>query len=158
MRTKPRNEIKVVGQIEKKQIETYFPRVPEIRIWSDRKKKVLVPLFSSYIFVYADEEDRQRAIRETVGAMGYVMYRKRPAIVSEREIESIKISLIEPERVKVEQTKITEGDIVEIKNGPFKGLVGFILQVRGNYKILVNIVEIGFSLSIELLPSEVKII
>ena len=156
MRTKPRNEMKVVGQVEKKGVEVYFPRVPEIRIWSDRKKKVLVPLFSSYVFVYADAEERGRAIRETIGAVNYIMYKKRPAIVKEQEIENIKISLIVPERVKIEKTKIGEGDFVQIKSGPFKGLTGNIVQVRGNYKILVNIEEIGYSLSVEVLPSEVQ--
>lgn len=158
MRTKPRNEFKVYDQIIRKEIEVYLPKIEKLRIWSDRKKKILVPLFPSYIFVYGDNTERLKAISNTTGAMGYLMYRKRPAKVTEKEIDNIKISLIEPERIKVEEIRITKGDLVEITYGPFTGLTGIIIEIRGSYKLVVNITELSASLNIELNASEVKLL
>lgn len=158
LRTKPRNEFKVHDQIIKREIEVYLPKVEKLRIWSDRKKKIFVPLFPSYVFIYGNNAERLRAISNTTGAMGYLMYRKRPAIVTEKEIESIKISLIEPERIKVDKIQITEGDLVEITYGPFTGLTGIIIEIRGSYKLVVNITELSASLNIELNASEVKLL
>lgn len=158
LRTKPRNEKKVYQQIISKDVEVFLPLMPTIRIWSDRKKKILVPLFPSYLFIYGDETDRLRAIQGTIGAIGYLMYRKRPAIVTEREIENIKISLREPERIKVDKLTITEGSLVEITAGPFRGMTGIVVEIRGSYRLVVNIVELNASLNIELTYSEVKLL
>lgn len=158
MRTKPRNEFKVYDQIIGKEIEIFLPKVEKIRIWSDRRKKIFVPLFPSYVFIYGNNEERIKAISNTTGAMGYLMYRKRPAVITEKEIENIKISLIEPERVKIDTIQITEGDVVEITYGPFIGLTGIIMEIRGSYKLVVNITELSASLNIELNASEVKLI
>jgi transcription antitermination factor NusG len=158
MRTKPRNEFKVFEQIVRKDIDVFLPKVEKIRIWSDRKKKIFVPLFPSYLFIYGDNNERLKAISGTIGAMGYLMYRKRPAVITEKEIENIKISLIEPDRIKVEEIQITEGDMVEITYGPFIGLTGIITEIRGSYKLVVNITELSASLNIELNASEVKLL
>lgn len=158
MRTKPRNEFKVYDQIKSKEIEAYLPKIERLRIWSDRKKKIFVPLFPSYLFIYGNNDERLKAISNTIGAMGYLMYRKRPAVITEKEIENIKISLIEPERIKVEEIQITKGDLVEITFGPFTGMTGIIIEIRGSYKLVVNITELSASLNIELNASEVKLL
>jgi len=158
LRTKPRNEFKVYDQIIQKQIEVFLPSVDTLRIWSDRRKKISVPLFPSYIFIYGDESERRNAISETIGAMGYLMYRRRPAIITQNEINNIKISLMEPERVRIEEIQITKGDLVEVSHGPFKGMTGIISELRGTYKLVVNITELSASLNIELNASEIKLL
>ncbi len=145
-------------QIITREIEVFLPLVPTIRMWSDRRKKIFVPLFPSYLFIYGDENERLKAIRGTIGALGYLMYRKRPAIVTEREIENIKISLKEPERIKVDKLIITEGALVEITSGPFRGMTGIVIEVRGSYRLVVNIIELNASLNIELTSSEIKLL
>ena len=53
--TNPKAEKKVAEQLNKIGIETYCPLVTKIQQWSDRKKKIEVPLFSSYVFVNIEE-------------------------------------------------------------------------------------------------------
>ena len=50
VRSKPRAEKVAFEQLVKKSIETYLPLVKKRRKWSDRKKWVELPLFSSYLF------------------------------------------------------------------------------------------------------------
>lgn len=156
--TKPRNEKKVFEQIINKDIEAFLPLILTIRYWSDRKKKLLVPLFPGYVFVNTDEEGRKKAISNTYGAMRYVMYQKRPAIISDGEIKNIKLSLQAPEKIKVEEKKIIEGDLVEITGGIFRGLTGYIKEIWGHYKLIVNIMELNSTFSVQLSSSEVKLI
>jgi transcription antitermination factor NusG len=156
VQTRPLFEKKVLKQIEDKRIEVFLPEIETIRFWSDRKKRVHKPLFSGYLFVHADPDERLNAIANTVGALRYVMYQKRPAIVSEREIESIKISLNLSERINVENKTFQKGDEVIITNGPLSGLQGIVTETRGHYKLLVNITELSASLSIELFADEIN--
>lgn len=158
IQTKPKNEKKVFIQIVQKGIEAFLPLVESIRYWSDRRKKLQVPLFPGYVFVHGDENERIRAISGTFGALRYIMFQKRPAVVSEQEMQNIKISLQAPERIRVEKINIVEGDLVEITGGLFKGLTGFITQIRGNYKVVVNIRELGASFSVQLNNSEIKLL
>jgi transcription antitermination factor NusG len=156
--TKPKCEKKVCEQVERKGIETYLPLIDTIRYWSDRKKKVKVPLFPGYVLIYGDDKERYEAISDTAGALRYVMYRKRPAVVSDDEIKNIRISMQIPEKVRIEQKNLVLGDFVEITHGVFRGLKGFITQTRGNYKLIVNITELETSFSIQLSNAEVNLI
>jgi transcription antitermination factor NusG len=156
--TKPRNEKKVFEQLIKKEIEVFLPLIQTVRYWSDRKKKLMVPLFPGYIFVNTNEKDRIKAISNTYGALRYVLFQKRPAIVSNKEIINIKLSLQVPEKIKIEEKHIMEGDLVEITGGIFKGLSGYIKEVRGHYKIIVNILELNSIFSVQLSSSEVKLL
>ncbi len=158
LQAKPLKEKKVFEQIHKKNIEVYLPTVETIRYWSDRKKKINVPLFPGYLFVFADKHERYDAISNTIGALRYLMYQRRFAVVKEEEINNIRISLVKPERVKIEDICLLEGDYVEITGGIFKGLKGVIVQFRGNYKLMVSITEINTTFSVELSNSEVKLI
>jgi transcriptional antiterminator RfaH len=156
--TKPRNENKVFEQIISKDIEVFLPLIQTIRYWSDRKKKLMVPLFPGYIFVNTDEDERTKAISNTYGALRYVMYQKRPAVVSEKEITNIKLSLQAPEKIRIEEKSIMEGDLVEITGGIFRGLTGYIKEIRGHYKLIVNIIELNSTFSVQLNSSEIKLL
>ena len=53
--TKPRFEKKVEEGLLSLGIEVYCPTRKEIRIWSDRKKRVDVPVLPSMVLVKLDE-------------------------------------------------------------------------------------------------------
>lgn len=156
--TRPKNEKKVYEQINGKGIEAYLPLIETIRYWSDRKKKLMVPLFPGYVFVHGEESERVSAISETYGAIRYVMFQRRFAVITDEEISNIMISLKAPDRVRIEDTMIMVGDLVEITYGIFKGLKGFITQIRGNYKLIVSITELNTTFSVQLSNAEVKLL
>jgi transcription antitermination factor NusG len=158
IQTRPKNEQKVFEQIGRKEIEVFLPMIQTVRYWSDRKKKLMVPLFPGYVFVNTDKKDRIKAISNTYGALRYVMYQKRPAVISGDEINNIKISLQAPEKIRIEEKSLTEGDLVEITGGVFSGLTGYIKEIRGNYKLIVNIVELNSTFSVQLNSSEIKLL
>ncbi len=158
LQTKPRNEKIVLKQVQQKGIEIFVPFIEKIRIWSDRKKKIDVPLFSGYVFIYGSEAERVRAITNTSGAVRYIYFEKRPATVSDREIELIKQTLIEPEKISIEDKKIKKGDQIMVSFGIFKGMKGYVNEFRGNYKLTVNLEELSYSFSIILNSNEITLI
>lgn len=158
LQTKPRSEIVVSKQLENKEIEYFLPLIEKVRIWSDRKKKIKVPLFSGYVFVHATEKERIHAISETFGAVKYIFYENRPAVISDREIEIIKTAVSDPEKISIEDKKIKKGDMIYVTHGIFKGMKGIVNEFRGNYKLTVNLEEISFSFSIILNSNEVSLL
>ena len=52
--TKPKWEKKVAERLNEIGITAYCPFITKVSQWSDRKKKIEVPLFNSYIFVKID--------------------------------------------------------------------------------------------------------
>src|ERR1700730_11997668 len=61
-----RNEKAISERLQEQGLTTFLPLVTEVRRWSDRKKKVELPLFSCYVFVKlvaANNEERMRVYR-----------------------------------------------------------------------------------------------
>ena len=62
-----RYEKKVHQLLQEKGIESSLPLIKTVRIWSDRKKKVEVPLFKGYVFVYIDiQKDGKKYCRKVI--------------------------------------------------------------------------------------------
>jgi transcription antitermination factor NusG len=138
--TKSRNEIKVAENLEKAGIIVYCPLIVQVKQWSDRKKKIAIPLFNSYIFVYLEESNRDSVFKVT-GVVRYLFWLGKPAIVRDDEILALQESLkgiIE----SVEITGLQAGDFIAIPKGPFQGKEGIVKQVKKN-KIQVILKELG---------------
>ncbi|MFY0650402.1 MAG: UpxY family transcription antiterminator [Cyclobacteriaceae bacterium] len=130
--TKPRNEKKVTERLSKKGFEIYCPLVKTLRQWSDRKKKVEVPLFSSYVFIRVDEKERPLALHDP-GVMNYVFWLGKPAVVRDSEIDAFRQIVENGEEVVVESSRLEKGSKVEIEEGPFKGMTGIVDKLNPQY-------------------------
>jgi len=124
-------------------IEVYCPLQTTMRQWSDRKKKVKVPIFPSYIFVYVNEQERLSVIQDT-GVSRFVFWLGKPAVVREDEMSVLK-SFIEINRKESISLKLQEGRTVKINSGPFKNHEGVVLQAMSNSPRIV-LKEFGVTL------------
>lgn len=128
--TKPKSERKVAEKLQQKGIEVCCPVRVEMRQWSDRKKKVEVPLLPSMILVKLDDKQRS-VVFETFGAVRYLFWLGQPAIVSEAEIDAlIDIKTNNLTVLNVEQLKV--GNEIEVEGLGFKHEKGTIKYVSGN--------------------------
>lgn len=139
--TRPRAEKQVNERLIEESFETFLPLQKVIRQWSDRKKKVEIPLFSSYIFIYAREREREK-ILNVFGVVRFIFYLGKPAVVREIEIENIKEFL---HRTKGSEIKFERNKMVEITEGPFKGRSGIIEQI-GKNTLKISIEQLGVCL------------
>ncbi len=140
--TAPRAEKKVYQRFLEDEIECYFPTYVTVRQWSDRKKNVEVPLFSSYIFVKISEFEMSKVLK-VAGVVRFVYYLKRPATVREIEIERIRTFLRKTEGYRI---TVTKGDEVQIASGVMQGVDGVVMRVSKN-KVVIRIEQLGISVT-----------
>ena len=139
VKTNSRAEKKVFERLESLGLEVYLPLVTTIKQWSDRRKKVEVPLISSTLFLYCRESDL-KILYNVVGFHTLLYYLGKPAKVRDYEIQNLRILLQENlEFEKEEFVNIQEGDKVEVIRGPFQGLIATSLEVSRTHKLIVEI-------------------
>lgn len=151
--TKPRWEKKVDVSFQKKGIECWCPLQRKERQWSDRKKVVEEPLFKSYVFVHITATERSKVLM-TDGALNFVYYLGKPAVIRDEEVDLIKkyldekgarISVISADGYK-EETRI------RVNHGVFLGNEGTVMR-GGKKKVYVKLESLGQIMVVEF-PAE----
>ncbi len=142
--TKPRWEKKVAGLLEKKQLEHYCPLNKVVRQWHDRKKTLLEPLFTSYVFVRTTPKQHSY-IKAIPGIVNFIHWLGKPAVVRDEEIQSVKDFLGEHNSVAVEKISVNLHDTVRIVRGPFMHQEGKIIQVTNN-TVKIELPSMGYAL------------
>lgn len=134
--TKPKWEKKVAEQLTKIGIECYCPLITQVRQWSDRKKKVIMPLFNSYVFVQLTESDRN-VVFHSAGAVRYLFWLGKPAIVRDEEIGTIKKWLETPDAYDISIDSVQIGDKITLESGPFSTQAAIVQEVSKTHYVLV---------------------
>lgn len=127
--TRPRWEKKVNQLLKEKGLESYCPLNKVRRKWSDRVKIVEEPLFKSYVFVKVNEQDRS-TVRMTNGAINFVYWEGKPAVIKEKEITAIKRFLDEYENVEARAVELKVNQRVRVTNGTLMDNEGKVLDLR----------------------------
>ncbi|MGK7390840.1 MAG: transcription termination/antitermination protein NusG [Candidatus Cyclobacteriaceae bacterium M2_1C_046] len=136
--TKARWEKKTKQNLEKFGFEVLLPTIKVMRQWSDRKKKLEVPLFNSYIFV-KEEEHRIVDIMNIPGVSWNIRQEGKPAYLRDEELKMIKRLTDSGYAVEAEgYDELEKGDEVEIIDGPLKGFKGIIdNSVEKNFRVII---------------------
>jgi transcription antitermination factor NusG len=125
--TKSRQEKKVKDLLLKNGYEVFLPTHKVMRQWSDRKKKVEVPLFSSYIFV-KDLDHKIADILKTPGVAWNIRHNGKPAVLRQEEFELIQRFLATGYFLEAsgEVDSFQIGDRARIVDGPLAGITGIL--------------------------------
>ncbi|PHQ28295.1 UpxY family transcription antiterminator [Leeuwenhoekiella nanhaiensis] len=138
---KSQTEKKTATALERMGLEVFCPTKTEVRQWSDRKKKVKVPLFKSYVFVRLSEEERQQVF-VVHSVVRYLFWLGKPAVVRDEELETVKKWLADELVEEVQVRQFSPGDRVEIKGGVFKGQSAVVDQT-GSRKVRLILKHLG---------------
>ena len=138
---KSQTEKKTATALERMGIEVYCPTKTEVRQWSDRKKKVKVPLFKSYVFVRLEEGERQQVFA-VPGVVRYLFWLGKPAVVRDEELETVRTWLADEQVADVEVRQFNPGDRVQIKSGVFRGQEAVVDQL-GSRKVRLILKHLG---------------
>jgi len=134
--TKPKWEKKVAEKLQQIGIDCYCPLVTQVKQWSDRKKKVEVPLFNSYVFVQLSEKDRN-SVFQIAGIVRYLFWLGKPAIVRDEEIDIIKKNLKASNVSEISVTPMQVGDRIKLDSGAFSNQDAIVQEVSNTHYILV---------------------
>ena len=86
-------------------------------------------LFKSYVFVKVNDDDRT-AVRMTNGAINFVYWDGKPAVIKEKEIIVIKRFLNEYENVEAMPIDLKVNQRVRVTNGTLMDQEGKVLDIR----------------------------
>ena len=141
--TQPRAEKKVNERIQALVHTCYLPLHKTPRVWSDRIKIIDKPLFSSYIFVRCREHELYPLLQVS-GVVRIVYYCGKPAVISPKEIASIKTFL-----EKAANRELCVGDEVEILSGSLKHVCGKVRDINKKF-LSLTIKQIGITVMVNL--------
>ena len=136
--------------------DAIVPKEKQVQIKNGKRKIINAIIFQGYVLVEMKLTDETwYIVRNTPGVTGFVGSGTSPTPVSEAEITKIK------KRMNVEDTKhqidFTEGEVVNIIDGPFKGFDGTVSEIdsaKGTLKIMVSM--FGRDTPVELDALQVK--
>jgi len=154
--TRPRWEKKVAEIFSRHKIENYCPLNRVVRQWSDRKKVIYEPLFTSYVFVKVTDKDHLH-LRKTAGVINLVYWLNKPAVIPEHEIDAIKRFLSEYMNVELQKKPINVNDTVRVVDGPLMLREGQVLYVK-NKTVKVALPSLGYMMNAEIETANVEII
>ncbi len=142
--TKSRQEKKVNELLLKKKFEPFLPMQQVMRQWSDRKKKVTVPLFNSYIFVLV-EEHRISEVLQVAGIAWNIRHNDKPAVLHQSELDTIQRFIETGWLIEAgaDFSQVEVGDMVKVLDGPLKGAIGRLTSVHNRHQFSVVLESIG---------------
>lgn len=154
---KSRCEKKVAKTLDEIGIESFLPLIIRVKQWSDRKKKVEEPLFRSYIFVHISK-DEYYTVLHCDGVVKYITFGGKAATIPENQILAIKEYINDEDINDIEYDDFKEGQLVRIKAGQMRGLVGRFIEIRGKHRLIINIEVVGKSIPININRSNIEVI
>ena len=153
--TKPRWEKKVYRLLTEKGVESYCPLNKVQRKWSDRTKIIEEPLFKSYVFVRVTEEEKQM-VRMINGVVNFVYWLGKPAIIKDKEVETIRLFLRDYSEINVGRIDLKHKDKVRIRSGVFMDHNGEVVDIKSNY-VVVIIECLGVYLKARVNPADLEL-
>jgi transcription antitermination factor NusG len=157
MYTRSRCEKKVAALLTKRGIENYCPLNRIMKQWADRKKMIYEPMFTSYVFVHALENEVFSIKQITSDIVNFVYWLGKPAVIKEEEIENIKKFLSEHTDVQLEKQHLQIDDKVRIISGPLINVEGNITSIANN-KVKLSLPSLGYLMIAEVKSSNVELI
>lgn len=136
--TNPRAEKLVHERLQVVGIESFLPLQKTYRKWSDRKKMVLKPLLSSYVFVNVTPKQFPKVFM-TNGIVKFVSFEGQPVAIPQKQIDNLKLLVNSDAEIEVTTEQFAKGDQVEVMNGSLVGLTGELIKVGGKNRVIIRI-------------------
>jgi transcription antitermination factor NusG len=157
VQTRARNEKAISERLQEQGLTTFLPLVTEIRKWSDRKKKVELPLFSCYVFVKlepSNNDDRMRVYR-TNGVFRIVSMRGEAIPIPDEQIDALR-TVVTQQVPWSAHPFLKIGQRVRIRGGSLEGVEGVLLSQSEGRTLIISVDAIQRSLAVRVEGYEVE--
>jgi transcription antitermination factor NusG len=150
LHTRARHEKAVERRLSDQGMETFLPTTIQVHRWSDRKKKVEVPVFSCYVFVRCSlsAEDRTRVYR-VESVHGFVGVRGASLPIPDDQIKSIQRVLTQSAPWR-SYPFLKVGQRVRIRGGAMDGVEGVFLSENGDHSLIISLDAIQRSMAVRI--------
>ncbi|MDP1623911.1 MAG: UpxY family transcription antiterminator [Bacteroidales bacterium] len=155
--TRSRSEKKVMENLTAKGIEAYVPLRKVMRQWSDRKRMVEEPIIRSYCFVKVSNIEYYEVLN-TPGAVRYIWFSGKPAVIPDRQIETLKAITGSDVEVECLPDTFQPGIRVRVNAGPLIGLSGELVNISNKKKVIIRIDHLNQVITLSISPMLIEIV
>jgi len=135
VRTKPRREAYAQGQLARRGVETFLPRILEMT--RSGAEPVAGPLFPGYLFARVRLASQYTRVLWSPGVRGFVAFGDVPCPVDDEVVDFIQ-RRCGAEGIVRAAAAFQDGDVVRVRRGPLGGLLGVVQgQVSGQCRVRV---------------------
>ena len=150
VQTRPRHEKKVSAELQEKGVSAFLPLVLATRQWSDRRRKVEMPLFPHYVFVrIAQTVENRVSVLQTNGVTNFVGTRGIGIPIPDDQIERVQAVVAQGLPV-VPHEFLNVGKRIRIRGGALDGIQGIITAMSGDQTLVLSVDLIQRSLAIRI--------
>ncbi|MCE1273569.1 MAG: UpxY family transcription antiterminator [Chlorobiaceae bacterium] len=132
-----RQEKAVFRQLQENEVNSFLPLIETVRKWSDRKKKVLEPLFRGYVFVRINHHKEHVKVLDVDGVVRFIGIGRHPSVIAERDIDWLRRLVREPDAINRTVMSIPPGKKVKVLAGPFKDFEGVVVKEGRDERLVV---------------------
>lgn len=145
--SKPQHERAVHDALLQKNMDSFLPTYWAARRWSDRVKRLHVPLFAGYVFCRFEYAKRVPVLR-TPGVRSIVCFGSEIVSIPDGDIDRIKLMVasgccLEP------WPFLNAGQRVRVHDGPLIGLEGLLTEFRGTCRVVVSLELLQRSVAVQ---------
>lgn len=144
--TKARAEKKFAAEMLRRGVSYFLPMVERTAVWGGRKRKVLTPIFSSYVFFSGGETIRYEALLTDKLCQVIPVTDVRQLVTEldaiHRAIDSKHDFLFYPHAVIGKTCRITRG--------PLRGIIGTVIQNDDVTRIVLQVSMLGQGAALEI--------
>ncbi len=140
-----RKEKDFMRKLNASKVAFYCPIIAKTyRSTQGRTRTSYLPLFTNYVFLFGNEEQRQIALKTNCISQCLQIPQHTELVKDLRQIET----LINTKETITVESQLQPGEAVRIKTGPFAGIEGTIFQRRSQarFMVTVNYLQQGASL------------
>ncbi len=144
--TKSRQEKALARHLVAHEVPFYLPLIPKDNIIRAKRVRSHIPLFSGYIFLFANESERVTTL--TTNRVSSIL----PVLDQDRlrmDLSNVQL-LIERDAPLSVERRLDAGDRVRIRTGSLAGLEGSVVKRHGRTRLLVAVTYLQQGVSIEI--------
>ena len=156
LRTRSRHEKTACGLLDAKGVTAFLPTSVRLHRWSDRCKRVELPLFPGYLFVrIKPEADARLRVLQTPGIVDFVGVKGHALPVPAKQIEDLQAALAHNVPCQ-SYPYLRLGQRVRIRGGCLDGVEGIFEGTGGNRTLVISVDAVQRSVALHINGYEVE--
>src|SRR5215475_1908020 len=154
--SKPHKEEQAQLHLRMKGLDVFFPRLDLVRVAEMRKR--IIPLFPNYLVVRIHLTTEFHYVSWSPGVKRIVSFGERPIPLDEKVVNFLKQQTDDGGVIQA-RSQLMPGQEVEIRGGPFDGLIAIIQDppdAKGRVKILLKLLsrQVSVNLGVQFIKGE----
>jgi transcription antitermination factor NusG len=142
------HEKRVAEQLDRRSVDHFLPLYETTHRWKDRRVRLQLPLFPSYVFVRLALRDRLQVL-EIPSIVRLVGFDGHPTPLPLADIETIRTRLCRGRRMEPHRY-LRSGQRVRVLSGPLEGLTGIVVRQKNRTHFVISLELLMRSVAVEI--------